>query len=449
MKQISGEKTRGVVEGEDEYSGSSKRDMNSCLPGTDYSRKDIGLFDHIEIASRNNLGLCSASDNSISQIVDRLLHYAIEQSASDIHVEPREKDITVRLRRDGQLYPVLSFELHLQAYLVSRLKLMSGMDITEKRMPQDGRFAVTIGQHKVDFRVSTLPTLYGEKVVIRILDPMQAFRSLQQLGLSTCNYNTLKVLCRQDHGLILVTGPTGSGKTTTLYALINEINQSASNIVTLEDPVEYSIPGVNQVQVSPRSGLSFAAGLRSILRQDPDIIMVGEIRDVETAQLAVHAAMTGHLVLSTLHTNSAVGTISRLVHMEIKPYLLAASLAGIVSQRLVRVVCDCCRQPRAVDDEAARRWGLARETTGQIFVGGRGCSQCWETGYRGRVAIQEVLAAGQALRDALNNGKITEERLRRIASESGMVQLREDGIQKAQTGVTTLEEVFCAVARVG
>lgn len=445
MIQKSGSKIAGAVGVKQAYPGliMNQGEVNPGYPGV-----EAGPFQYMDEVSPDDLNPASISDKTISHGVDKILYSAIQHQASDIHIEPREKEIVIRFRRDGLLYPVASLSLYFQSHLISRLKLMSGMDITEKRIPQDGRFAMTIQKQQVDFRVSTLPALYGEKVVIRILDPRQAFRSLSQLGLSAHNYQTLTTLCRRGNGLILVTGPTGSGKTTTLYALIHEIKDTTRNIIALEDPVEYSISGVNQVQIRPRAGLTFAAGLRAILRQDPDIIMVGEIRDVETADLAIHAAMTGHLVLSTLHTNSAVGTITRLAHMRIEPYLLADSLVGIVSQRLVRVLCNRCCQPRLLDEQTTRRWGAAGENA-EKFLEARGCSECWETGYRGRVAIQEVLIVSQALRDALNDGKISEAVLNRIASESGMVALQEDGLQKARNGVTTLEEVFHAIAQAG
>lgn len=385
-----------------------------------------------------------ADDAPVIRMVNSILVQAVQGRASDIHIEPQEEEMRVRFRIDGELYAVLTIPQLSQAAVVSRLKIMAGMDIAEKRIPQDGRFRLEVDMREVDFRVSTLPTSHGEKVVLRILDRTSALTRIEQLGLSPGNKEIMLKLARRPYGMVLVTGPTGSGKTTSLYSVLNEVNSIDKNIITLEDPVEYMLAGINQVQTNPRAGLTFAAGLRSILRQDPDIIMVGEIRDQETAELAVQAALTGHLVFSTLHTNCAAGAIARLNDMNIEDFLIGSSLAGIVAQRLVRRLCPNCRERYILDEETATRLGI-REQSGKTFYRPNGCNMCRQLGYQGRMAIHEILVVGQGVRSLINKGEHSEPIIEAAAVGEGFINMKEDGISKAEQGLTSLEEVMKAV----
>jgi type IV pilus assembly protein PilB len=382
-------------------------------------------------------------DAPIIRIVNSLLLKAVQVGCSDIHIEAQQKDVRIRFRVDGELYPVFNLSKLFLPALVSRIKIMAGMDISEKRLPQDGRCRTMIEEREVDFRISTLPTCYGEKVVMRVLDRANALTDIERLGLSAPNMKRLHSLSQRPHGMILVTGATGSGKTTTLYALLSKINSTTKNIITLEDPIEYSLPGINQVQVNTKAGLTFAGGLGAILRQDPDIIMVGEIRDHATAQLAVQAALTGHLVLSTLHTNSAAGTVARLAEMGIEGYLLATSLAGVVSQRLVRRLCEHCRIKYTLDERTAEVLGIGEEK-GHEFYRPVGCNMCRQLGYQGRIALQELMLMGPLVRTAVNRGANSDE-IQAVALEEGMISIRHDGLAKARQGLTSLEEIIKAV----
>lgn len=383
-------------------------------------------------------------DAPIIRMVNSILIQAVQGRASDIHVEPQEDELRIRFRVDGELYEVLRVSGKIQAAVVSRIKIMAGMDIAEKRVPQDGRFHSKIDYREVDFRVSTLPTVNGEKVVMRILDQENALSRIDHLGLSNRNKERFFTLSRIPQGMILVTGPTGSGKTTTLYSILNEVNSGDKNIITLEDPIEYTLPGINQVQINLKAGLTFAGGLRAILRQDPDIIMVGEIRDHETAQLAVQAALTGHMVLSTLHTNSAAGTIARLKDMGIEDFLLASALAGVISQRLTRQLCRNCSQEYILDPDTANNLGIPEES-GNIFYRPGGCSMCRQLGYQGRVALHEIMMSGPELRTAINQGESSEDYIEEISMQEGMSTIKMDGINKAKQGITSLEEVMKVV----
>jgi len=383
-------------------------------------------------------------DAPIVLLVNSILTQAVEEGCSDIHIEPQQQDIRLRFRLDGELYEAARLPLSLLAPMVSRIKIMAGMDISEKRLPQDGRFRATIEEREVDFRASTLPTAWGEKLVLRILDRANALTQIMQLGFSCNNQENLLALAHRSQGMVLVTGPSGSGKTTTLYSILTQINSIEKNIITLEDPVEYTLPGVNQVQINPKAGLTFASGLRSILRQDPDVIMVGEIRDRETARLAVQAALTGHLVFSTLHTNSAAGSIARLRDMGIEDFLLASSLAGVVSQRLVRKLCCYCRQEYTIEEQLAKKLGLPLDK-GPVFFRSKGCQACRNTGYRGRIALQEIMLLGPEIRDLLNRGESSEDRLEKMAIEKGMISIMLDAINKAREGQSSLEEVMKAI----
>lgn len=384
----------------------------------------------------------TTDDAPVISIVNSIISQAVKDRASDIHVEAQENDVRVRYRIDGVLQEVICFPLHMHSVLVSRIKIMSEMDIAEKRLPQDGRIQVTVSGREIDLRVSTLPTICGEKVVLRILDKAAILLDVQRLGFSATDLAVYKNLYCQSYGMILVTGPTGSGKTTSLYSTLTEVSVPGKNVITVEDPVEYRLPGINQVQINPKAGLSFASGLRSILRQDPDIVMVGEIRDAETADIAVRAALTGHLVLSTLHTNDAPGAITRLIDMGIETFLVTASVLGVVAQRLVRCICPDCKTTYTPPLGSPEQLFLGAAFNEKLILyKGTGCARCNHTGYKGRIAIHEVLVVSQEIRAAINRGSATDE-LAKIAASQGMVRIRENGIAKALTGFTTVEEVM-------
>jgi type II secretory ATPase GspE/PulE/Tfp pilus assembly ATPase PilB-like protein len=379
------------------------------------------------------------NDSPIVKLVNSLIVKAIRDGASDIHVEPQKKRLRVRYRIDGVLYPLASVARDLAPVVVSRIKILANMDIAERRLPQDGRFTVVLEKKEVDLRVSSLPGIFGEKIVLRILVKDAVRFDFDELGYSPWAQAILRRHVHRPQGLILLTGPTGSGKTTTLYTCLSEIDRDSLNVVTLEDPVEYQLPGIHQVHIHSKIGLTFAAGLRTILRQDPDVIMVGEIRDRETAEMAIRAALTGHLVLSTLHTNDAMGTISRLVNMGIEPFLVAEAVTLVGAQRLVRANCTCCLEPYRPDPSVLARFGLESEPG--PFLRGRGCPQCRQVGYRGRLAVIELAEIGPELREAIVRGEPAA-RLRERAMLGGMKALREDGVEKARAGRTTLEEVL-------
>jgi type IV pilus assembly protein PilB len=382
----------------------------------------------------------------IVRLVNLILSDAASAGASDVHIEPHETSLQVRQRVDGLLRDVLTVPSHLQDATVSRLKIISGMDIAERRKPQDGRCRLRFGGRRIDLRVSTLPTQFGEKVVIRLLNADGAVLPLEQLMFSSANLNLVQGFLARPQGMILVTGPTGSGKTSTLYSALNSIRSAANNIVTLEDPIELQLPGVNQMQINPRAGVTFASGLRSILRQDPNVILVGEIRDRETADIALGAAQTGHLLLSTLHTNDASATITRLFDLGIAPFLLAASLAGIVAQRLVRRPCPSCAVPQAPHaDVVEKAGGWSQLPASATWLAGSGCQACGQSGLKGRIAIQEVLPVSDEVRDLISS-RAAEHMIRRAARRAGMRTLLDDGIDKAARGLTTLDEVVRAVS---
>lgn len=393
------------------------------------------------VAINGNENCFPGSDEApIIRLVNYIMMQALLVKCSDIHIEPQDSDVRVRFRVDGELYEVFTLPRMSLPALVSRIKIIGGMDISEKRIPQDGRFRMNIEGREIDFRISTLPATNGEKIVIRVLDQSQVLSEVQSLGLTSSNLDKLMALTRRPHGMILVTGSTGSGKTTTLYAMLKSIDASAKNIVTIEDPVEYSLTGINQVQVNAKAGMTFLNGLGSILRQDPDIIMVGEIRDHATAHLTVQAALTGHLVLSTLHTNNAAGTVARLAEMGIEGFLLAASLAGVISQCLVRRLCPHCRREYILDPAAAAGMGLEEEAGNQFFRPA-GCNMCRHLGYQGRIALQELMLVGPGVRAAINRGSRLDD-IQKAAVTEGMTTIGEDGITKARQGLTSLEEVM-------
>ncbi|NOZ63443.1 MAG: type II secretion system ATPase GspE [Caldiserica bacterium] len=379
-----------------------------------------------------------AQEAPVIKAVNLLISQGIRERASDIHIEPEEKEIRVRYRIDGILYKVQSLPKKLQLGIISRIKVLAHLNIAEKRLPQDGRVIMKMGDREVDLRISTFPTIYGENVVIRILEKEGIFKSIEELGLSKDTLTAFQSLIRKPYGMILVTGPTGSGKTTTLYSALSFINAVEKNIITIEDPVEYQIRGIRQTQINPRVGLNFANALRNILRQDPDIIMVGEIRDLDTAKIAVEAALTGHLVFSTLHTNDAPSSIPRLVDMGVEPYLLSSCLLGTLAQRLARVICPYCKEEHSPPADILELMGVEKGTK---FYRGKGCKFCRNTGYLGRIGIFELMIMNDKLREiALRRVPASE--VRKVCVKMGMKTLREAGLEKAIEGMTTLEELL-------
>jgi general secretion pathway protein E len=386
--------------------------------------------------------LLDATDEApIIRLVNSILFQAAKQRASDIHFESFEKGLVVRYRIDGVLYPVLSPPKHLQASIIARLKIMAGLNIAEKRLPQDGRFAIRTAGKDIDLRVSVLPTSHGERVVLRLLEKENRLLNLTEMGLSSDRLTIMQQLIQLSHGIILVTGPTGSGKTTTLYAALSQINSPDKNIITVEDPVEYQLQGIGQMQVNPKINLTFATGLRSILRQDPDVIMIGEIRDRETAEIAIHASLTGHLVFSTLHTNDAASAATRLIDMGIEPFLVASSVVAVLAQRLVRVVCASCKKPYQPSPEELLKLGLTPTVPPPTFYRGEGCPACSQTGYRGRSGIFELLLMDDEIR-RLIGAKADSAAIKQQAIAKGMVTLKEEGAAKVLQGATTTEEVM-------
>jgi general secretion pathway protein E len=377
-------------------------------------------------------------DSPVIRLINALLLEAVKEGASDIHVETQERRVSVRFRVDGMLRDIIAPKRALAPLLVSRIKVMSRLDIAEKRVPQDGRVTLRVGGHEVDVRVSTIPSQHGERVVMRILDRESARLDLGGLGMSDRDIGLFQRLLDQPHGMLLVTGPTGSGKTTTLYAALNRLNDRRRNIMTVEDPIEYELEGIGQTQVNPGTDLTFARGLRAILRQDPDIIMVGEIRDQETAEVAVRSSMTGHFVLSTLHTNSAVGSITRLIDMGVERYLLAPMLVGLIAQRLVRRLCPVCRvEDQAHDaDVTLLRGAIA---IGQRIYRAKGCANCHNEGYRGRVALYEIVAVDERIQKLIHDGASEAELV--AAAQAASPSLWEDGVAKAAAGLTSVEEI--------
>jgi type IV pilus assembly protein PilB len=387
-----------------------------------------------------------ADDAPVIRLVTRMIGQAVEQRASDIHVEPMDGRVRVRFRKDGVLHEAASHEPALLGPLTSRLKIMAGMDIAEKRKPQDGRIAVSVQGRPIDIRASVLPSSHGESVVMRLLDKERGLVSLTELGFAERDLDSFRALIKRPNGIVLVTGPTGSGKTTTLYAALKELNRPDTKIITAEDPVEYELPGVNQVQVHHRIGLDFARILRAMLRQAPNVILVGEIRDRETAEVAIQAALTGHLVFATLHTNDAPSALARLVDMGVKPFLVSAAIQAVLAQRLVRRLCTACRQPRAAPESELRAVRLtAARVAGRTLQGPVGCAECGYTGYRGRVGIYELLELDATLRDMTFRNEPTPVIRAQAESSGRMSTLREDGIRKVLAGQTTIAEVLAVV----
>ncbi|MFT5807063.1 MAG: general secretion pathway protein E [Moritella dasanensis] len=382
----------------------------------------------------------SDDDAPIIKLINAMLSEAIKEGASDIHVETFERALVIRFRIDGVLREILKPNRQLASLLISRIKVMSKMDIAEKRIPQDGRISLRIGGRGVDVRVSTLPSSFGERVVMRLLDKNNAKLELVHLGMTLDNRNKMSELIHKPHGIILVTGPTGSGKSTTLYAALSDINSKDRNILTVEDPVEYQLDGIGQTQVNPKVDMTFSRGLRAILRQDPDVVMIGEVRDLETAQIAVQASLTGHLVLSTLHTNTAVGAVTRLRDMGLEPFLLSSSILGVLAQRLVRTLCPDCRESAPPTERELEQLASNRVADVSVIYHSKGCEKCNNTGYRGRTGIHELLIVDEDVRDMIHSGageQIVERHIRPFTPS-----IRQDGIAKVLAGVTTLEEVL-------
>lgn len=406
--------------------------------------EDIGadnddFFSLAEELPQNEDLLETEDDAPIIKLINAMLGEAIKEGASDIHIETFEKTLSIRFRIDGVLREVLEPSRKLAPLLVSRVKVMAKLDIAEKRVPQDGRISLRIGGRAVDVRVSTMPSSHGERVVMRLLDKNATQLDLHSLGMTAENHEALRKLIARPHGIILVTGPTGSGKSTTLYASLQELNSSERNILTVEDPIEFDIDGIGQTQVNPKVDMTFARGLRAILRQDPDVVMVGEIRDLETAQIGVQASLTGHLVLSTLHTNTAIGAITRLRDMGIEPFLISSSLLGVLSQRLIRTLCSDCKQAFEADTEQKKLFALAEQESLTLYRA-NGCEVCNFKGYRGRTGIHELLLVDETVQALIHSeaGEMSIEKEVRAYTPS----IRSDGLKKVQQGITTLEEVM-------
>ncbi len=386
--------------------------------------------------------LDDTSDAPIIRLVNLMLSQAVKERASDIHIEPTQTGLKIRYRVDGILYDKLSPPKHIQSALTSRIKVMADLNIAEKRLPQDGRIEIKIGNKNIDIRVSTIPIAFGERVVLRLLDKTRILLNVSDLGMPSSRLKDFNSLIHTPHGIILVTGPTGSGKTTTLYAALSTINRADINIITIEDPIEYQIDGIGQIQVYPKIGLTFANGLRSIVRQDPDVILVGEIRDLETAEIAIQSALTGHLVFSTLHTNDSASAVTRLIDMGIEPFLVTSSVIAILAQRLVRVVCDNCKEEYGPDPEAMEGIGLTPEMIeGKRIFRSRGCPVCLNTGYLGRTGIFELMLIDDEIRNLILKTSDSNT-IKQKAVEKGMITLSRDGAQKVAEGVTTIEEIF-------
>ena len=401
----------------------------------------------LEDVGEVELGDGSADQAPVVRLVSSILQQAVGEGASDIHVEPRARELTIRIRVDGVLRQIMSVPSRLQSGAIARLKILANLNIAERRVPQDGRFSVRLGDQKVDLRVATLPTVYGEKVVLRLLNTASVEVNLAGLGFAPEVLTTYREIFRRPYGTILVTGPTGSGKSTTLYATLEELNTPQKNIITVEDPVEYRMRGINQIQVNAKVGLTFSSGLRSILRSDPDVVMIGEIRDKETAKISVEAALTGHLVLATLHTNDAPAAVTRLVEMGVEPFLTASAVDCVIAQRLARKLCERCKRPVEVEEETLGELGFPFSLFGEggtNFHEAVGCDRCGGTGYRGRIGIYEMMIVDEEIRYLILQG-ISAGEIGRAAQKAGTIPLREDGLIKAALGITTVEEILRTV----
>ncbi|HVL33772.1 MAG TPA: ATPase, T2SS/T4P/T4SS family [Actinomycetota bacterium] len=440
IRTLTGREIRVVV--------STKTDITNALARVSRVDQEVGEVAQAaadELAEEADLSnLKEAVDDApIVKLVNLLIGQAVADRASDIHIEPQERDVRIRYRVDGVLHEVMRSPKSIQQGVLSRLKIMADIDIAERRIPQDGRVGLVVGGKAIDLRVATLPTVHGEKAVIRILDKSHALLTLNDLGFAEHNLERWEASFTKPYGMILVTGPTGSGKSTTLYATLNILNTLDRNIITVEDPVEYRLAGVNQVQTNNKAGLSFASALRSILRSDPDIVLIGEIRDKETAQIAVQAALTGHLVLSTLHTNDAPSAITRLVEMGIEPFLVSSAVDCVLAQRLVRKLCDRCKVEYQPTPEACKEARIPLKADGSVplLFRAEGCNHCGSTGYRGRMAVHEVMRMSEDI-ERMTNERRSSEEIARTAHDQGMMSLRQDGILKVLSGLTSVEEIF-------
>ena len=423
---------------------SSKKDIIDAI-NKHYKATDAikGIVDSMKDTSAGSFLLMDEDNESpVTKLVNVILKQAVTDRASDIHIEPEENFLRIRFRIDGILYEIPSLPKHLQSSIISRIKVLSNLDIAETRVPQDGHFKINVEGKEIDARISTVPTVFGENVVIRLLNPENVMIQLEDLGFSEDSLMKFEKMINQPYGIILTTGPTGSGKTTTLYATLNRVNSIEKNVITIEDPVEYKIGLVRQIPVNLKTGVTFASGLRAILRQDPDIVMVGEIRDTETAEISIQAALTGHLVFSTLHTNDSAGALTRLVNMGIEPFLVASSVVGIIAQRLVRKICEFCKEPYTPSPAVLKKWGLDSSGNKPITLyKGTGCPECRGTGYKGRIGIYEVFEVDDAIRKLVVEGAPSHEIKAYAIKEKGLKILSMDGIEKVKMGITTLEEI--------
>jgi type IV pilus assembly protein PilB len=419
-------------------------DLKSAI--NHYFKVDVSVDESLGDENADDIALSElkeiTEDAPIVKLVNMIINKAVQDKASDIHIEPQEKDLRVRFRIDGVLHEIMQSPKRIQPAVLSRFKIMAGMDIAEQRKPQDGHCSLVVKGRQIDFRVATLPTVYGERIVLRILEKESIMLNLDDLGFSGDSLERYRSSFTKPYGAILITGPTGSGKSTSLYATLNVLNTESKNIVTIEDPVEYRLPGINQIQINPQAGLTFAMGLRAVLRSSPDILMVGEIRDKETAQIAVEAALTGHLVFSTLHTNDAPGAITRLTEMGIEPFLTSSAVDCIQAQRLARKLCKHCKEPYTPSEKSLMDIGfpLPHQKVPTLYKA-RGCPRCSDTGYKGRVGVYEVMLISEAI-EQLTVERATAVDIRKIAISEGMRTLRDDGFQKVLEGVTSIEEIM-------
>ena len=422
---------------------STEEKIVRCLEN--YYRMDESITQLISDASQDDseggADAAAATEAPMIKLANLIIQQAVRDGASDVHIEPGEDDVKVRYRIDGVLQEIKTVPKTLQEAIASRFKVWAEIDIAKKRSAQDGRFFAGADGKQIEVRLSTFPTIYGENLVMRILDPTATILELKTLGLPPVIFDSYIKLVKATQGMVLVTGPTGSGKTTTLYATLDTVRDPALNIITIEDPVEYRLEGIRQTQVNPQAGVTFAAGLRAIVRQDPDVIMVGEIRDLETAQMAVRASLTGHVVFSTLHTNDAPGSITRLLDIGVEPFLISSGVTGVLAQRLARTVCRSCKEPYVPSEEVLEQFGIAERAKGRKFFRGRGCQGCRFSGYRGRIGVYELLLVTDAIRDLINQRKSDTE-IRKAAIKTGDLRtLYRDGLEKAAKGITTIEEI--------